>query len=82
MVLCADAVLDGEALIGDPTEGALIVLGAKGGLDIDETRAALPAGRRGAVRLRLQVHGDLPRDDRRTTADRWSAATSRARPTC
>ncbi len=42
MVLCADAVLDGEALIGDPTEGALIVLGAKGGLDITETRAAIP----------------------------------------
>ncbi len=42
MVLCADAVLDGEALIGDPTEGALIVLGAKGGLDINETRVALP----------------------------------------
>src|SRR3954449_1747069 len=42
MILCADAVLDGEALIGDPTEGALIVLGAKGGLDIAETRAALP----------------------------------------
>src|SRR4051794_28641020 len=41
-VLCADAVLDGESLIGDPTEGALIVLGAKGGLDITETRAALP----------------------------------------
>ncbi|TCI97643.1 cation-translocating P-type ATPase [Aeromicrobium sp. IC_218] len=42
MVLCADAVLDGERLIGDPTEGALIVLGAKGGLDITQTRAALP----------------------------------------
>ena len=42
MVLCADAVLDGESLIGDPTEGALIVLGAKGGLDITGTRAALP----------------------------------------
>ena len=42
MTLCADAVLDGEALIGDPTEGALIVLGAKGGLDIDETRATFP----------------------------------------
>jgi Ca2+-transporting ATPase len=42
MVLCADAVLDGESLIGDPTEGALIVLGAKGGLDIAETRASLP----------------------------------------
>lgn len=42
MVLCADAVLDGESLIGDPTEGALIVLGAKGGLDIEETRRMLP----------------------------------------
>ncbi|HET7235848.1 MAG TPA: cation-transporting P-type ATPase [Actinomycetota bacterium] len=42
MILCADAVLDGESLIGDPTEGALIVLGAKGGLDVDETRATYP----------------------------------------
>ena len=42
MVLCADAVLDGEALIGDPTEGALIVLGAKGGLDVDATRQDFP----------------------------------------
>ena len=42
MVLCADAVLDGESLIGDPTEGALIVLGAKGGLDVDETRRDFP----------------------------------------
>jgi len=41
-VLCADAVLDGDSLIGDPTEGALIVLGAKGGLDIAQTRSALP----------------------------------------
>ena len=64
MVLCADAVLDGESLIGDPTEGALIVLGAKGGLDIDGDPRGAAAGRRGAVRLRLQVHGDLPRDDR------------------
>jgi P-type Ca2+ transporter type 2C len=42
MILCADAVLDGESLIGDPTEGALIVLGAKGGLDVDETRRTYP----------------------------------------
>jgi Ca2+-transporting ATPase len=42
MILCADAVLDGENLIGDPTEGALIVLAAKGGLDIEDTRAAHP----------------------------------------
>jgi P-type Ca2+ transporter type 2C len=42
MALCADAVLDGQDLIGDPTEGALIVLAAKGGLDLAETRAAFP----------------------------------------
>jgi P-type Ca2+ transporter type 2C len=42
MILCADAVLDGESLIGDPTEGALIVLAAKGGLDIEETRRTYP----------------------------------------
>ena len=42
MILCADAVLDGQDLIGDPTEGALIVLAAKGGLDIAETRSSYP----------------------------------------
>jgi P-type Ca2+ transporter type 2C len=42
MALCADAVLDGEDLIGDPTEGALIVLAAKGGLDLEETRRSYP----------------------------------------
>ncbi len=42
MALCADAVLDGENLIGDPTEGALIVLAAKGGLDLESTRARHP----------------------------------------
>ncbi len=42
MILCADATLDGEQLIGDPTEGALVVLAAKGGLDIDETRRTYP----------------------------------------
>ncbi|HEY4792264.1 MAG TPA: HAD-IC family P-type ATPase, partial [Actinomycetes bacterium] len=42
MALCADAVLDGDSLIGDPTEGALIVLAAKGGLDLAETRQTYP----------------------------------------
>ncbi len=42
MALCADAVLEGESLIGDPTEGALIVLAAKGGLDLDRTRQSYP----------------------------------------
>ncbi len=42
MALCADARLDGEALIGDPTEGALIVLAAKGGIDIEGARQMYP----------------------------------------
>ena len=42
----------------------------------------LPADRGGPVRLRVQVHGDLPRDDGHRRPDRSCAATSRARPTC
>jgi Ca2+-transporting ATPase len=43
MALCSDARLDDEGgLIGDPTEGALIVLAAKGGLDLDGVRARYP----------------------------------------
>ena len=43
MALCADARLDADGeLIGDPTEGALIVLAAKGGLDLDGVRARYP----------------------------------------
>lgn len=42
MALCADARLDGLSLIGDPTEGALIVLAAKGGIDIEGARQTYP----------------------------------------
>ena len=42
MALCADARLDGEALIGDPTEGALIVLAEKGGVSVDQSREMYP----------------------------------------
>ena len=42
MALCADARLDGEALIGDPTEGALIVLAEKGGIHVDSAREMFP----------------------------------------
>jgi len=43
MALACDAVVtaDGE-MIGDPTEGALVVLAAKGGLDIAATRERYP----------------------------------------
>ena len=42
MALCADARLDGGALIGDPTEGALIVLAEKGGVSVDHAREMYP----------------------------------------
>ncbi len=42
MILCADAVVRDENLVGDPTEGALVVLAAKGGLSVEATRAAYP----------------------------------------
>jgi P-type Ca2+ transporter type 2C len=42
MALNTDAVLDGEKLIGDPTEGALIVLAEKGGVDVIATRQQYP----------------------------------------
>ena len=42
MVLASDAVMDQGALIGDPTEGALVALAAKGGVDAVSTRLAYP----------------------------------------
>ena len=47
MALCADARLQddpetGWGLIGDPTEGALIVLAEKGGIDVEATRERYP----------------------------------------
>jgi len=42
MALCADARLDGESLIGDPTEGALIVLAEKGGVSVEGARQRYP----------------------------------------
>src|SRR5688572_13391946 len=42
MALANDAVIRDGACIGDPTEGALVVLAAKGGVDVDETRRLYP----------------------------------------
>ena len=81
MALASDAVVRDGEMIGDPTEGALVVLAEKGGLDVDATRERLPPRRRAAVRRRLQADGDLPPDDRTRPATTSSAASSRARPT-
>jgi Ca2+-transporting ATPase len=41
-MLASDAKLVDGKVVGDPTEGALLVLGHKAGLDIDATRERLP----------------------------------------
>ena len=42
MALANDAVIRDGACIGDPTEGALVVLAAKSELDVEETRRTYP----------------------------------------
>ena len=41
-MVASDAKLVDGKVVGDPTEGALLVLGHKAGLDIDGTRERLP----------------------------------------
>ena len=41
-VVASDAQLVGGTVVGDPTEGALLVLAHKAGLDVDATRDRLP----------------------------------------
>lgn len=42
MALCADAVVEDGELVGDPTEGALVVLAQKGGIMVRATREQFP----------------------------------------
>ncbi len=41
-IIASDAKLVNDKVVGDPTEGALLVLAHKAGLDIDASREALP----------------------------------------
>src|SRR4029077_5166371 len=42
MALCADAVVKDGEMIGDPTEGALVVVAEKGDIDVAATRDQFP----------------------------------------
>ncbi len=42
LLVASDAKLVNGKVVGDPTEGAMLVLGAKAGLDIDSTREEFP----------------------------------------
>ena len=66
---------------GDPTEGALVALAAKGGVDAASTRQAYPRIAElpfdAAYKLMATFHKMRPTN----REHRWSAASSRARPT-
>ena len=65
LVLCTDATVgDDGSVIGDPTEAAFVVLAAKMGVGRRADPGSHAAPGRGAVRLRVQVHGHLPRPPR------------------
>ncbi len=62
MALANDAaVRDGE-IVGDPTEAALVVLAAKGGLDVDETRRTFPRVGEVPFDSEYKFMAHLPRD--------------------
>jgi Ca2+-transporting ATPase len=79
MALANDAVIRDGACIGDPTEGALVVLAAKGGLDVDRTRERYPPAGRGPVRRRVQADGHVPRDGSERPEGRAVLREGRAR---
>ena len=42
LALCNNSLLQGSQILGDPMEGALLVLAAKGGIDLDLANSQLP----------------------------------------
>jgi Ca2+-transporting ATPase len=42
VALCNDSRIDGSTLVGDPTEGALVALATKAGVDVDRLRVDRP----------------------------------------
>ena len=74
-IIASDAKLVDGKVVGDPTEGALLVLGHKAGLDIDASREQLPAPGHAAVRPHLQADGDLQLGHRLVRQGAWCAAS-------
>ena len=63
-IVASDAKLEDGKVVGDPTEGALLVLGHKAGLDIEATREQVRATCDAPVRPDLQADGHLQQGDR------------------
>ncbi len=74
-IIASDAKLVDGKVVGDPTEGALLVLGHKAGLDIDASSGEVPATGHAAVRPHLQADGDLQLGHRLGRQEAWCAAS-------
>ena len=81
MALCADAVARDGALVGDPTEGALVVLAAKGGVDPELTRQRYPRIAEVPFDAAYKFMATFHEMHGREVGAPSSAPTSRARPT-
>ncbi len=82
MALCTDSELRDGEVVGDPTEGALLVLAEKGGIDVTALRGSKP--RVLEVPFDSETTSSWPPSTAgpTATAARWSAASSRAPRTC
>ena len=70
MALASDAVARDGGLVGDPTEGALVVLAAKGGIDAVTTRKEYPRIAEVPFDAAYKLMAHVPRDDRRAGSRR------------
>ena len=73
MALCADAVVRDGALVGDPTEGALVVLAAKGGIDPGRRARSYPRVATLPFDAAYKFMATFHRDEGRRRAARSSA---------
>ena len=78
-IMASDAKLVNGKVVGDPTEGALLVLAHKAGLDIEASREALPAVGHAALRSHLQDDGDVQHRHRCLRQERRPLLRERSR---
>ena len=79
-LIANDAKLVDGKVVGDPTEGALLVLGHKAKLDVDGTQAGLSEAGDASVRPHLQTDGGLCRCHGRIRKRRRASVRQGCRP--
>ena len=78
-IIASDAKLVDGKVVGDPTEGALLVLAHKAGLDIEASRERFPRLATLPFDPTYKLMATFNSDDRRVGQRAWCAASSRER---